>query len=194
VHPLALLLWAAAALALAAGLSTLAGAIVAVVVLNALFAFWQEQQAERAVEALGAYLPPHATVVRDGVRREIEARLLVPGDLLLLVVGQRVSADAQLIDGAVQVDASALTGSLRTVGVFANRLLLWGIAFELLFTAAVVYLPPLQSIFGTAGLDAWSLLLVAPFGLIVWGADELRRRHLRLKTTPVHPPMKEQPC
>jgi magnesium-transporting ATPase (P-type) len=84
--------------------------------------------------------------------------------------------------------------SLRAVGVFANRLLLWGIAFELLFTAAVVYLPPLQSIFGTAGLDAWSLLLVAPFGLIVWGADELRRRHLRLKTTPVYPSIKEQPC
>ena len=115
VHPLALLLWAAAALALAAGLATLAAAIVAVVVLNALFAFWQEQQAERAVEALGAYLPPRATVVRDGVRREIEARLLVPGDLLLLAEGQRVSADAQLLDGAVQIDASALTGESAPV-------------------------------------------------------------------------------
>jgi calcium-translocating P-type ATPase len=121
VHPLALLLWAAAALALVAGLSTLAVAIVAVVVLNALFAFWQEQQAERAVEALGAYLPPHATVVRDGVRREIEARLLVPGDLLLLAEGQRVSADARLLDGAVQIDASALTGESQPVERAAGR-------------------------------------------------------------------------
>jgi magnesium-transporting ATPase (P-type) len=115
VHPLALLLWAAAALALVAGLATLAIAIVAVIVLNALFAFWREQQAERAVEALGAYLPPHATVVRDGRHCEIEARLLVPGDLLEIAEGQRVSADAQLIAGAVQIDASALTGESQPV-------------------------------------------------------------------------------
>lgn len=60
-----------------------------------------------------------------------------------------------------------------------NRLLLWGIAFELLFTAAVVYLPFGQSIFGTAALEPWMLALVAPFGFIVWGADELRRLHTR---------------
>ena len=115
VHPLALLLWGAAGLAVVAALPTLAVAIVAVVVLNALFAFWQEQQAERAVEALGAYLPPQATVVRDGRRCEIEARLLVPGDLLLISEGQRVSADAQLVEGSLQIDASALTGESQPV-------------------------------------------------------------------------------
>ena len=51
-HPLALLLWLAAALALGAGTPVLAAAIVAVIFLNALFAFVQERQAERAVEAL----------------------------------------------------------------------------------------------------------------------------------------------
>ncbi len=74
VHPLALLLWAAAVLAVVVDLWPLAGAIVAVVILNALFAFWEEQQAERAVEALGAYLPPHATVLRDGRRIDLDAR------------------------------------------------------------------------------------------------------------------------
>ena len=56
-HPLALLLWAAAVLALVAGIPALAAAIVVVIVLNAAFAFAQELQAERAVEALQAYLP-----------------------------------------------------------------------------------------------------------------------------------------
>lgn len=69
--------------------------------------------------------------------------------------------------------------SLRSVGVLRNRLLLWGIGFELLFTAAVVYLPFCQSVFGTAALDPWMLALIAPFGLIVWGADELRRLRIR---------------
>ncbi len=56
-------------------------AIVAVIVLNAALAFVQEQQAVRAVEALKAYLPPHATVIRDGCEQEIDARELVPGDV-----------------------------------------------------------------------------------------------------------------
>jgi magnesium-transporting ATPase (P-type) len=65
--------------------------------------------------------------------------------------------------------------SLFTVGVMSNPLLLWGIAFELIFTAAVIYAPPLQHIFGTAALSPAQLLLIAPFPLIVWGADELVR-------------------
>src|SRR5581483_9212513 len=109
-HPLALLLWLAAALALAAGSAALAGAIVGGVVVNALFAFLQERQAERAVEALGRYLPPQATVMRDGARRTIDARLLVRGDVLLLAEGDRISADARLVEGAVEVDLSTLTG------------------------------------------------------------------------------------
>ncbi|MFH8467033.1 cation transporting ATPase C-terminal domain-containing protein [Streptomyces sp. NPDC017991] len=66
--------------------------------------------------------------------------------------------------------------SLFTVGVWTNRLLLWGIAFELAFTAAVVYAPPLQHIFGTAALSPAQLAVVAPFPLIVWGVDEVLRR------------------
>jgi magnesium-transporting ATPase (P-type) len=61
-HPLALLLWLAAALALIAGTPVLAAAIVAVILLNAALAFVQELQAEQAVEALREYLPPQATV------------------------------------------------------------------------------------------------------------------------------------
>ena len=65
-HPLALLLWAAGVLAFVAGTPTLGWAIFAVIALNALFAFAQERQAVRAVEALRAYLPEQARVTRDG--------------------------------------------------------------------------------------------------------------------------------
>ena len=62
----------------------------------------------------------------------------------------------------------------------SDPLLLWGIAFELGFTAAIVYVPFLQAVFGTAALGLDALLFLAPFPLIVWGADELRRwRHRR---------------
>jgi magnesium-transporting ATPase (P-type) len=65
--------------------------------------------------------------------------------------------------------------SLRSVGVFTNRLLLWGIASELVFAAAVIYLPPLQRVFATAPLGGVELAILLTFPVIVWGADELRR-------------------
>ncbi|MGE5408768.1 MAG: cation-translocating P-type ATPase [Syntrophothermus sp.] len=114
-HPLALLLWAAAALAAIAGIVPVAIAVVIVIVLNAAFAFFQERQAERAVEALQEYLPPRATVVRDGRRAAIEAAELVPGDLLVIAEGDRISADAHLVSGALEVDLSTLTGESEPV-------------------------------------------------------------------------------
>jgi len=109
-HPLALLLWMAAVLAAFAHTPVVATAIAAVVVLNALFAFVQEQQAERAVEALGAYLPAQAVVRRDGRHRSIDARELVPGDVVVIAEGDRVPADVRLLDGSLEIDSSALTG------------------------------------------------------------------------------------
>ncbi|HET9153184.1 MAG TPA: cation-translocating P-type ATPase, partial [Solirubrobacterales bacterium] len=69
--------------------------------------------------------------------------------------------------------------SLRSIGVFSNPLLLWGIAFELVLAAILIYVPVFQDLLGTAALPAKDLLLVAPFPFIVWGADELRRWRLR---------------
>jgi calcium-translocating P-type ATPase len=109
-HPLALLLWAAAGLSWLAGIASVAIAIVAVIVLNAVFAFFQEMQAERAVEALQAYLPQHARVLRDQTPVTVEATQLVPGDVLLIEEGDRISADARMLAGTVEVDASTLTG------------------------------------------------------------------------------------
>ncbi|EHN12534.1 Cation-transporting ATPase E1-E2 family [Patulibacter medicamentivorans] len=114
-HPLALLLAAAAVLAQLAGMTVLTIAIVAVIVLNAALAFWQERQAVHALEALREYLPPQATVLRDGRSVSVDATTVVPGDVLLLQEGDRISADARLLSGALECDTSALTGESQTV-------------------------------------------------------------------------------
>jgi magnesium-transporting ATPase (P-type) len=65
--------------------------------------------------------------------------------------------------------------SLRSIGVFSNPLLIWGIAFELALTGVLIYVPVFQDLLGTAALPAKDLFLVLPFPFIVWGADEVRR-------------------
>jgi magnesium-transporting ATPase (P-type) len=71
--------------------------------------------------------------------------------------------------------ARTQTASLRSVGLTSNPLLLWGIAFELVFAAAVVTVPALQGIFGTAAPPPHLLLVLLPLPVIVWGVDELWR-------------------
>ena len=115
IHPLALLLWVAAVLAWVAGTVVLSVAILLVIALNAVFASVQERQAERAVEALSKYLPQQVKVHRDGRWSEISGSELVPGDVVQISEGDRVPADARLIEGAVEVDMSALTGESQPV-------------------------------------------------------------------------------
>ena len=109
-HPLALLLWLAAALSFAVGSKTVAIAVLLVIALNAVFALIQEMQAERAVEALAQFLPQKVRVLRDGTSQEIVAVELVPGDVVLVEEGDRIAADMRMISGAVEVDLSTLNG------------------------------------------------------------------------------------
>ncbi len=109
-HPLALLLWVAALLAWISGSGPLSVAIVVVIVINAAFAFIQERHAERAVEALSDIIPLTTRVIRQQPEVMIPASELVPGDVIHLAEGDRVSADARLIAGSVEVDLSTLTG------------------------------------------------------------------------------------
>ncbi len=110
-HTLALLLWAAGAFAIVSGQLPLGVACFLVILINAAFSFWQEFKAERAVESLAKILPRMARVLRGGEEMEVEADLLVPGDLVLLEAGNSVSADARLVEVVeMRVDNSALTG------------------------------------------------------------------------------------
>ena len=88
----------------------------AVVAVNGVFAFVQEYRAEKAIEALRNLLPPMAKVIRGGQIREIEAKTLVPGDLMVVEEGDLISADARLVYSAeLRVDNSALTGEVDPV-------------------------------------------------------------------------------
>jgi magnesium-transporting ATPase (P-type) len=69
--------------------------------------------------------------------------------------------------------------SLFRVGVGTNRLLLAGVAFELLFTAALVYLPTMNRLLGAAPLPWHIVAFIALLSLVVWGVDELHRARLR---------------
>ncbi|MGZ8751878.1 MAG: cation-translocating P-type ATPase [Acidimicrobiia bacterium] len=111
VHFFALLFWVAGALGFLAGLPQLGIAVFVVVLLNATFAFVQEQRAEHATERLRDLLPRRATVVRDGVPVEVPAEQLVEGDLVRLAGGDRISADLELREvHALEIDTSTLTG------------------------------------------------------------------------------------
>jgi magnesium-transporting ATPase (P-type) len=76
--------------------------------------------------------------------------------------------------------------STWAIGWTSNPLLLWGIAFELLFAAALIYAPPLQSVFGTQALAAGDIALLATFPVIVWAVDEARRAFRRARDTDTH--------
>ncbi|WP_430646886.1 cation-translocating P-type ATPase [Agromyces sp. GXS1127] len=110
-HFFALLLWAAAVLAFLAGLPELAIAIIAVIIVNAIFAVVQQARADRAADRLQEMLPARVTVRRDGRRRRIDAVDVVEGDLLLVESGDRVPADAEVTQAnRLLVDTSMLTG------------------------------------------------------------------------------------
>jgi len=115
-HLFALLLWGGAGLAWLGGLPQLSIAIVAVIVINAIFSFAQEYRAERAVDALRRILPQQVRVRRDARPTEIDAADVVPGDVLLISAGDRVPADGELIaDVELKLDMSTLTGESRPV-------------------------------------------------------------------------------
>ncbi len=115
-HLFALLLWVGALLAWLGDQPQLSVAIIAVILVNAAFSFAQEYRAERAVEALRQIMPQQARVRRDGRPHEIDAREVVPGDVLLLSAGDRISADGDLVaDVELKVDMSTLTGESRPV-------------------------------------------------------------------------------
>ncbi|MDV7143246.1 cation-transporting P-type ATPase [Tropicimonas sp. TH_r6] len=108
---LVLLLLAAAAISLAVGEIADFIAIVAVVLLNAGLGFVQEWRAETTMQALRRMLSPVALVLRDGVRRSLPARELLPGDLIVLAEGDRIPADADVLhEAGLLVDESVLTG------------------------------------------------------------------------------------
>ncbi len=90
--------------------------IFAIVMVSAVLGFFQEYRAEKALEALKKMLSPNATVVRDGKETVIPAREIVPGDIVALREGDKIPADARLIEVInLQVNEASLTGESTPV-------------------------------------------------------------------------------
>ena len=100
-----------------------AAAILIIVVLNALLGYTQEWQAGEAIEALKKMLVQRAVVIRDGEQQEIDAAGVVPGDIVLLEMGERVPADLAIVEAtSLQVDEAPLTGESAPVDKAPGRL------------------------------------------------------------------------
>jgi potassium/sodium efflux P-type ATPase len=120
-HFMALLLWIAGILAFISGTPELGWAIWTVIWINALFSFWQEFQAEQALSALKQMLPARVKVYRDEILQSLPVRELVSGDVIQLEEGDRVSADARLVEAqSLFLDLSVLTGESISVQRTAN--------------------------------------------------------------------------
>jgi len=120
-----------------------AAAIAFIVLFAVLLGFIQEYRAERAIEALREMTAPTATIVRNGIESEIPARDLVPGDLILLITGDKVPADARLIEAVnLQIEEAALTGESipveKQTSALCNKRLAIGDQNNMAFTGTVV--------------------------------------------------------
>jgi len=120
---LVIILILASILSIAIGETLDAVIITAIVVASAGLGFIQEYRAERAIEALKKLTTPTATVIRDGKEVTIPTKEIVPGDILVLNAGDKVPADARVIEAHnLKVDEASLTGESVAVTKIADPL------------------------------------------------------------------------
>ncbi|MCJ7793591.1 HAD-IC family P-type ATPase, partial [Candidatus Bathyarchaeota archaeon] len=98
--------------------------IIVIIIVLVLAEVWNEYRAKRSIASLKQLAPPTALVLRDGQPKEVQTAFLVPGDILLFKTGQRVPADARLLEAfGLEVDESSLTGESFPVAKDATAVL-----------------------------------------------------------------------
>lgn len=113
---MALLLWGGGIMAILSGAPELGISIFCVNLINGLFSFFQEFKAEKATTALQKMLPAYARVIRDDKEMKILAADIVPGDIMILEEGDRISADARILrSNDFRADQSTLTGESNPI-------------------------------------------------------------------------------
>ncbi len=115
-NPMVLLLIGAALISLLLGKYIDSGAVMAIVILNAILGFVQEYRAESAMAALKRLSSPIVRVMRNGTLQELPSDQLVPGDIIQVEAGNTIPADARLLEAAnLRVQEAALTGESQPV-------------------------------------------------------------------------------
>ncbi|MBL8427584.1 MAG: cation-transporting P-type ATPase [Dechloromonas sp.] len=115
-QPLVLVLIAAGTITAGLGETVDASVIFGVVMVNALIGYWQEAKAEGALAALARSVATPVTVRRGGLRKQLDAGQLVPGDVVMLTAGDRIPADLRMLQQhELQTDDSMLTGESQPV-------------------------------------------------------------------------------
>jgi H+-transporting ATPase len=95
--------------------------ILVLLVFNAIVRFWEEHKADNAIELLKQHLAPKARILRDGKWKQGPSKMLVPGDIIRLRLGDIIPADVKLINGDyLEVDQSALTGESLSVDKYVK--------------------------------------------------------------------------
>ncbi|MDP4085486.1 MAG: cation-transporting P-type ATPase [Bacillota bacterium] len=120
---MAILLWVSGAIAFIARMPELGIAVFCVNIINVIFSFIQEYRAGKATEALKGMLSSYARIIRDGTEVQILTEQLVPGDVMLIGEGDKISADARLVKASdLQINQSALTGESNPVRKFSDAI------------------------------------------------------------------------
>jgi len=120
--------------------------VTALLVVNAILSFGEEQRASRAVKELKKELQVNARVLRDGTWKAIPARELVPGDIVRVRSGDFIPADVQIIQGELSVDQSALTGESLEVEKHAD---------DMLYSASIVRRGEANAIVTSTGVKTY---------------------------------------
>ncbi len=155
---MALLLWVGGVIAFIADMPQLGIAIWLVNIINGVFSFWQEHRASKATDALKKMLPSYVRVIRDNQEQQILAEDLVPGDIMVIQEGDKISADARvLMSSDLQVNQSTLTGESNPVRKIHDPVLREGLSrYEvpnLIFTGTSVASGTAKAMVVTTGME-----------------------------------------
>ncbi|MCX5668773.1 MAG: HAD-IC family P-type ATPase [Candidatus Omnitrophica bacterium] len=119
---LAVMMWFCSVLCFWAQMPEAGWACIAVVFINAVFSFWQEFKAEKAIEALSKLIPSNARLIREGEERLVSTSEIVPGDIIMLEEGDNVPADARLIEAhELRLNNSAFSGESKLSYKFSEE-------------------------------------------------------------------------
>ncbi len=155
---MALLLWVGGLIAFFADMPVLGIAIWLVNIINGVFSFWQEHRASKATDALKKMLSSYARVIRGGEEQQIPAENLVPGDIIIIAEGDKISADARLLESSdLQVNQSTLTGESNPVRKTHESVYLEGLTRSetpnLIFTGTSVSSGTAKAVVIAIGMD-----------------------------------------